>query len=70
MYRGPTGQMTVEDFILTFSGKLLPDNRWVILAGLVPWDKFEDDYSKLFGDVGNPAKPARMALGALIIQIR
>jgi len=62
--------MTVEDFILPFSGKLLSDNRWVVLASLVPWDKFEDEYSNLFGKVGNPAKPARMALGALIIQTR
>ena len=70
MYRHPNGQMTVEDFILPFSGKLLPDNRWVIMASFVPWDIFEDQYSKQFGEVGNPAKPARKALGALMIQTR
>lgn len=70
MYKHRHGQMTVEDFILPFSGELLRENRWVKLAGLVPWDWFESQYAELFGAVGNPAKPARVALGALLIQTR
>jgi len=70
MYRRRDGQMTVEDFILPFSGELRQDNRWVKLAGIVPWEAFEEKYASLFGEVGNPAKPARMALGALLIQAK
>ena len=70
MYKHRHGQMTVEDFILPFSGELLSENRWVKMARLVPWDGFEEQYAEQFGDVGNPAKPARMALGALLIQTR
>jgi hypothetical protein len=70
MYKHRNGQMTVDDFILPFSGELLSANRWVRLASLVPWDEFEKEYSVLFGEVGNLAKPARMALGSLLIQVR
>lgn len=44
------------------------DNRWVKLAGLIPWDEFEDEYAAKFGETGNVAFPLRMALGSLIIQ--
>ena len=48
-----------------------PDNRWVKLADRIPWDGFETKYARLFpSGTGNVAKPLRMALGALIIQIR
>jgi len=32
MYRRPTNQMMLEDFILPFEGKLDANNRWVKLA--------------------------------------
>ena len=71
MYRKPSPQFSIEDFILPFSGKLDPDNRWVQLASLIPWDEFEEDYAFMFpSDRGNIAKPVRMALGTLIIQAR
>ena len=36
----------------------------------VPWDKIEEEYKKKLSDknIGAPAKPLRMALGALIIK--
>jgi hypothetical protein len=69
MYRKPGGQITVYDFVLPFGGKLREDNRWVKKATLIPWDEIEEKYACLFPSlVGNVAKPARMALGALIIQ--
>jgi transposase, IS5 family len=44
-------------------------NRWVVLASLIPWGEFEDEYSSGFSiEMGAPAKPFRMALGALIIK--
>ena len=58
-----------EDFELPFEGKLSQDNRWVIMAKLVPWDEFEQEYAKNFArDMGAPALPFRVALGSLIIK--
>lgn len=62
-------QMILEDFILPFEGELDPSNRWIQLAAIIPWGKIERKYAALFkGNVGNVAKPARLALGALIIK--
>ena len=70
MYRRAAGpELTPENFELPFSGKLSPDNRWVIMAELIPWSEFEEQYAKNFSEkMGAPAKPFRMALGALIIK--
>ena len=58
-----------ENFELPFSGKLSPDNRWVIMAEFIPWSEFETEYAEKFSEkMGAPAKPFRMALGALIIK--
>ncbi len=64
-------QLEFEDFYLPFGGKLRCDNRWVKLAKLIPWDELEERYAALFSeDQGAPAKPFRMALGALLIKER
>jgi len=53
------------------SGQLSGENRWIKLAELIPWDELEDDYASQFcKGFGGPAKPFRMALGALIIKAR
>jgi transposase, IS5 family len=58
-----------ESFELPFEGKLSSDNRWVIMADLIPWTEFESEYSLSFSaEMGAPAKSFRMALGALIIK--
>ncbi len=58
-----------EDFELSFNVKLCEENRWVILANLIPWSEFESEYAQNFSEeMGAPAKPFRMALGALIIK--
>lgn len=70
MYR-KQGQPPVspENFGLPFEGKLSSDNRWIILANLIPWAEFEEEYSSGFSvDMGAPAKSFRVALGALIIK--
>ena len=36
----PTAQIKIEEFKTPFAKKLLPNNRWVILSQIVPWDKF------------------------------
>ena len=55
---------------MPFGGKLRSDNRWVRLTKLVPWEEIEEQYAENFADsgMGAPAKAARIALGALIIQ--
>ncbi len=70
MYRkSDKPELTPEKFELPFSGKLSLDNRWVIMAELIPWAEFEQEYAKKFSEtMGAPAKPFRMALGALIIK--
>ncbi len=58
-----------EKFELPFEGKLSEDNRWVMMAKLIPWTEFEGEYAQHFSeDMGAPAKTFRMALGALIIK--
>jgi Transposase domain (DUF772) len=73
-----------ENFELPFEGKLSEDNRWVIMAKLIPcldsrssgsptsanrWLEVEEEYAKKFTmEIGAPAKSSRMALGALIIK--
>ena len=58
-----------ENFELPFEGKLSQDNRWVIMANLIPWSEFEEEYAKKFSDdMGAPALPFRIALGSLIIK--
>ena len=47
-----------------------PENDWVKLAALVPWDIAEERYAAQFVNNGHPAHPCRMALGALLIQRR
>lgn len=70
MYRKATSAPTPpENFELPFEGKLSQDNRWVIMANLIPWDEFEEEYAKNFSlDMGAPALPFRVALGSLIIK--
>jgi hypothetical protein len=70
MYRKAQRQDTPpENFELPFGGKLAADNRWVIMANMIPWSEFEAEYAAIFKEeIGAPAKTFRMALGALIIK--
>ena len=70
MYRfEEQSQVSSENFELPFEGKLSEDNRWVIMASLIPWSEFEDEYASIFSEeIGAPAKSFRMALGSLIIK--
>jgi IS5 family transposase len=66
-----TGQLSIEEFHVPFGGKLDPDNRWVVLASVIRWEPLEGRYAPLFkAKTGAPAKPFRMAFGAVYIQQR
>jgi hypothetical protein len=72
MYREKDkSQMSFENFYLPFSGRLDKENRWIKLSQIIPWDEIETMYAgKFSSSQGAPAKPLRMALGALIIKER
>jgi IS5 family transposase len=58
-----------ESFEFPQGGKLALDNRWVMMAKLIPWSEFEVEYALNFAtSMGAPAKSFRMGLGALIIK--
>jgi hypothetical protein len=69
MYRVQEKVPEFEKFDTVFGGKLNGQNRWVILADLIPWDKVEENYAQLFvANNGRAALPVRVALGALIVK--
>jgi hypothetical protein len=72
MYRkNHNGQLSIKEFHVPFCGTLDPDNRWVLLAELIPWQELEEAYAPQFSaNVGAPAKPVRLAFGSLYIKQR
>ncbi len=61
--------LTPEKFELPVAIDLSSENRWVVMAELIPWSEFEEEYAENFSKKMGPiAKPFRMALGALIIK--
>ena len=71
MYRkNQEKKIKVEEFDFSIEGgKLDGENRWIIMAELIPWEEFEVEYAKQFAKgMGAPAKSFRIALGALIIK--
>jgi hypothetical protein len=66
-----SGQLSIEEFHLPFCGTLDPENRWVLLSSLMPWEELQETYASQFSPtVGAPAKPVRLAFGALAIKQR
>jgi IS5 family transposase len=61
------GQLTIEEFHLPFGGTLESDNCWMIFSSLMPWEELEETYTP---QTGAPAKPVRLAFGALFIRQR
>jgi len=62
-------QLSIEDFRTPFETSLLPDNRWIELSKIIPWDDFASIYiSMMNSDFGRPGISPRMVLGALIIK--
>src|SRR4028119_730598 len=60
---------SAAEFELANGCKLAEDNRWVMMAKIIPWSEFEAEYAQNFAtEMGAPAKSFRMALGALIIK--
>jgi len=69
MYFKDNKQISIFDFGEKAGLKLDPNNRWIKMSKLIDWDALEDEYACLFcEDNGAPAKPIRLALGALLIK--
>ena len=62
-------QLPIQEFALPFGGKLVSENRWVILSQLIPWDHMASIYyRKMSANKGAPGKNARLVIGAIIIK--
>ena len=72
MYQRRSHQISMLEDPTMFGGIALdPKNKWIRLSELVPWTAFEVKYAEQFkSKKGQPAIPARMALGALLINER
>ncbi len=63
-------QMTLAGFETPFERSLNPKNRWVVLAGLIPWDEVCNLYLKQVGisSTGRPPISPRIVIGSIIIK--
>ena len=65
----PASQLSLENFKHPFHQQLDPNNRWVQLAELVPWDELAEVYARhLDPGAGRESVDLRMVIGALIIK--
>ena len=65
----PSNQITLKSFRHPFYRALLPDNRWVKLAQVVPWDELAEVYSnQLSINSWRKSIDVRMVIGAIIVK--
>jgi hypothetical protein len=63
-------QLFIEGFETPFEKELNPNNRWVVLAKLIPWDDICSIYYKnvTISNTGRPPLNPRIVIGSLIIK--
>jgi hypothetical protein len=54
--------------LFPFGGKLDTGNRWLKIAGLIPWEILEKKYAACFSDRGRPGTDARLAVGLFLLK--
>ena len=54
--------------LMPFGGKLNDNNRWLKMEELIPWEELEEEYAKIFSQMGRPAKDAQLVIGAICIK--
>src|SRR5699024_4330520 len=64
----PSHELSNTLFDSPFDNELNPNNRWVILEGLVPWDSLASVMMKNLSNLGRPTVDLRHVLGALLIK--
>ena len=70
MYKRHTGQVSMLESPEMFGSLPLdPNNDWIKLSKLVPWQEFDEKYAEQFkSDKGQRATDSRMALGSVLIK--
>lgn len=70
VYYTSPAQLTLEGFETPFERTLNQENRWVVLAKLIPWDEICNMYLKHTGSssTGRPPISPRIVLGSIIIK--
>jgi IS5 family transposase len=65
----PSTERSLSQFKTPFEQSLSPENRWVKMAELVPWDEMaEVFFSSLSVNQGRPTVDLRIVLGALMVK--
>lgn len=65
----PSNQITLEGrFKTPFKANLDPNNRWVVLAEHLPWDRMASVLMKKMSNMGRGSVDLRCVLSALIIK--
>jgi hypothetical protein len=69
MYERFNQQLSIDGFNQKSGYELRRDNKWVILADLLPWNALEAVYEKAFpSKLGRPGTPFRRLFGAHLIR--
>ncbi|MEI7812327.1 MAG: hypothetical protein WCJ01_07870 [Ignavibacteria bacterium] len=64
-----TKQLKLEFFKTPFDTELDQKNKWVMLAGIIPWDELAGIYQKrMHKSQGRPSLSLGVATGSLIIK--
>ena len=67
-HRSPN-QLMFDGFETEFEKWLEPDNRWVLLSQIIPWEELSAAYeASLSAHTGRPGKDGRLVIGAVIIK--
>jgi IS5 family transposase len=65
----PSNQLSLSGFSHPFDQELSPNNRWVKLAQVIPWDALASVYLKqLSSSSGRESIDVRMVIGAIIVK--
>lgn len=71
MCKSTSGRTAFFENPITFAGaKLNPENRWIKMSNLIPWNLFEEKYQEQFQskNTENLAKIVRMGMGSYLIK--
>ncbi len=61
-------QLKLKNFGNLYQMKLNPNNRWILLAHHLPWDRLVQIFKKLFSNYGRTAIDPRIVIGSLVIK--
>ena len=62
-------QVSIDDFLIPQGKQLNPENRWIKLAKIIPWDELSLVYSKKMSKkMGRKGITPRIVIGAVIIK--